>query len=258
MSLDLSLILSEYGHATFSELEHTYPVTCVISDLTEKTSKLAYIGSFGGGMVSGDQFTYDLLIGKSTKLYIRNTSSTKIFKRIGERSTCQTYNISLEEDSYLCMIPEPLVCFKDSIYSQKFTIHLTDSSNLIFLDWFSCGRSTMEKWEFQSLSSSLLILLNRETILTDNLKLENSLLSIESRMGNYEIFATLILIGPETLKSQNHIWNLKKSLQVLWYCSKLPKCQGLIVKLAGLNRESLQDFIKEQLFESSVIKYAWD
>lgn len=257
MSLSLSLILSESGSATFSELEVNYPVSCVISNVMDKISKLAYIGGFGGGMVSGDQYTYDIFIGKGSRLFIRNTSSTKVYKRIENRSTSQTYKIVLDDESYLCMIPEPLMCFKDSSYSQNFSISLSDSSNLLFLDLFNCGRSTMEKWEFTSLSSDTFIFINGNKILSDCLHLENSLLSVRARMSFYEVFATLIIIGPKTAKSQNHIFGLNKSSPVLWYCSRIPKCQGLVVKLASVNREALDDFIRNTLlvYEDEI---CWD
>ena len=114
MSLILSLNLSEARSATFSELEVNYPVSCIISNIVDKSSKLVYCGSYGGGMISGDRYVYNILVGKGSRLFIRNTSSTKVYKRIEDRTTCQIYNLSLEKDSYLSMIPEPLTCFKDS------------------------------------------------------------------------------------------------------------------------------------------------
>ncbi len=247
MSLILSLNLSEARSAIFSELEVNYPVSCVISNIVDKTSKLVYCGSYGGGMISGDRYVYNILVGKGSKLFIRNTSSTKVYKRIEDRTTCQIYNFSLENDSYLSMIPEPLTCFKDSKYSQNVSINLSDTSNLIYLDWFNCGRSTREKWEFQSFTTDTVLSMNGTKILSDRLHLEDSVISIRSRMSFYEVFATLILFGPKTMESQDHIYNLDKSSPVLWYCSKIPNFPGLVVKLAGINKEILHLFIKTQL-----------
>lgn len=247
MSLTISISLSESGSATFSELEVNYPLSCVISDIVDRSSKLVYCGSYGGGMISGDRYLYDILVGKGARLFIRNTSSTKLYKRIQDRTTCQIYKISLREESYLSMIPEPLICFKDSTYSQTVSINMCKSSNLVYLDWFNCGRSTREKWEFHSFSNDTLLFIDGARILSDCLFLEKSLVSIRSRMSSYEIFATLILTGPKTMKSQVHIINLEKSLPVLWYCSKIPNCQGLVVKLASQSKEILYDFIKNKL-----------
>jgi urease accessory protein len=247
MSLRLGLSLSESGSASFSELEVNYPVSCVISDIVDKRSKLVYCGSYGGGMISGDRYLYNIFVGKDSRLLIRSTSSTKVYKRIEDRTTCQIFKISLEEGSYLSMIPEPLVCYKDSTYFQTVSINLSDSSNLIYLDWFNCGRATRENWEFQSLTTETILLMKGTRILCDRLHLENSIISIQSRMSFYEIFATLFIIGPKTIESQEHIYALDKVPPVLWYCSKIPDCQGLVVKMACVNKEILHDFIRNKL-----------
>ena len=44
MSLELSLVLSKFGQATFSDLEICYPISCVISESFETNSKLIYLG----------------------------------------------------------------------------------------------------------------------------------------------------------------------------------------------------------------------
>ena len=95
-------------------------------------------------------------------LSIRTQGSTKIFKNVDNKSSVQSLNCILEENalvskksnnnsffpnnifySKLAYIPDQISVYADSNFSQKQILTLKKSSNVVFVDWFSCGRGVV-------------------------------------------------------------------------------------------------------------------
>lgn len=55
----------------------------------------------------------------------------------------------IESEALLCVLPDPLVCFKNASYNQSQIFNLASDANLVLLDWFTSGRYMKgERWAF--------------------------------------------------------------------------------------------------------------
>ncbi|XP_054720215.1 uncharacterized protein LOC129229863 isoform X2 [Uloborus diversus] len=106
-----------------------------------------------------------------------------------------TYFIS--ENSLLCVLPDPLVCFAKASYVQTETFHLESSSNLVVLNWYTSGRYARgEQWDFSKLKSVSSIYINGKLKFKEALNMRSvPTLSIKTAMKSYNIFGTCFVIG---------------------------------------------------------------
>ncbi|KAJ1963383.1 hypothetical protein GGI12_002087, partial [Dipsacomyces acuminosporus] len=129
---------------------------------------VSYILSYGGGIVHGDQIHADVRSGTGCALMLLTQGSTKVYKHRAGRppsylenkrmngkfdinQTYQTLLIDVEPGALVCLLPDPVTCFKGALYNQRQAVRLHDtSSSLILLDWMTSGRmSRGERWEFE-------------------------------------------------------------------------------------------------------------
>jgi urease accessory protein len=74
----------------------------------------AYLSSFGGGFVAGDQSNLDLRLGANTRAFVTTQASTKIYRNPKCRPCGHTLKANLGEGSLLVLAPEPLQAFAGS------------------------------------------------------------------------------------------------------------------------------------------------
>ena len=164
----------------------------------------AYLASFGGGFVAGDQTRLDLRLGARSRCFLTTQALTKIYRNPRLRPCSHRLSATLEEESLLVLAPEPVQAFADSTYSQRQEFHLHPAAGLVLVDWFCSGRAARgERWTFTCLQSRNEIFLGDERILLDSLLLDSAQGPLRSahRMGRFNCMALLVVIG-DSLASQ--------------------------------------------------------
>ncbi|KDQ12931.1 hypothetical protein BOTBODRAFT_34072 [Botryobasidium botryosum FD-172 SS1] len=241
-------VLRKSGNeASFSELSYSYPLKLLSPQgASDAPVAIAYMMSYGGGLVSGDQVELDVDVGAGTSLLLLTQGSTKVFKsrqsayltpplsptldgkapspedkETRTAATTQKINFTISPDALLLLLPDPVTCFRDSSYSQLQTFHLEPGASAAILDWFTSGRmSRGEQWDFERYRSANEVFLDGKRIMRDVMLLESappdaSLLflpprTLKDRLGPYACYATLLLVGP---KVQDLIASLEKAYQ---------------------------------------------
>ncbi|KAG2179133.1 hypothetical protein INT43_001983 [Umbelopsis isabellina] len=222
-----AIICTSFGHKTkFSRCHAQYPLKFVPTSTHQPKMAAAYILSYGGGMLSGDEVEISLKMQKDSSLLLLTQGSTKIFKDREQSATAgnpisripgrpgppiegasQTIDADVSSTSTLLMLPDPVTSFKDSIYNsyQNIRLHSDDSgtAQLVLLDWFTSGRLARgEKWHFKKYASKIDVRINDRLLVRDFLCLEdenqewNPLSSYAARLHPYTCFATLIIVAP--------------------------------------------------------------
>lgn len=174
-------LLSRDSEIIYSELSCTYPLKLLALRTTDKGIATAYMVSYGGGLVCGDQIALEIDVGRDARLLllsqVRSSSqflsynelrihevnpqgSTKVFKtRPGQRaatshettlsSARQRLTVHIADKGALFLLPDPVTCFKSASYHQLQTFHLSGQASAVLLDWFTSGRrSRGEEWQF--------------------------------------------------------------------------------------------------------------
>ena len=81
---------------------------------------LVFLLSYGGGLVGGDSVNLYITVKNGSKLSLVTQGHTKIFKSpTPDVLTSQTLHVQVEDGAALCLLPDPVQPFEDSVYFQK-------------------------------------------------------------------------------------------------------------------------------------------
>lgn len=218
--------------AVFSELSSTYPLKLLSPRLHRAGLAVAYIITYGGGLVSGDFVSLSVQVGSGAILVLLSQAcylnccilsspcrmsliqgSTKVFKfRPGQHAastvpvqvTTQKMDFSVAPAGALFLLPDPVTCFRSASYNQIQTFHLARDASLVLLDWVTSGRKSRgEDWDFSRYYSVNEILVDGKRVAKDVMLLENTestslpVRTLANKLNPYSCYATLILYGPQ-------------------------------------------------------------
>ncbi|MGD1083941.1 MAG: urease accessory protein UreD [Verrucomicrobiota bacterium] len=158
----------------------------------------AYLSSFGGGFVAGDETSLHIRLGPESRCFVTTQALTKIYRNPRLRPCGHRLSASLEQGSLLVLAPEPIQAFADSAYIQRQEFHLRPAAGLVLVDWFCSGRAARgERWTFTRLQSRNEIFLGGERVLLDSLLLDAAPGPLRSahRMGRFNCLALMAVVG---------------------------------------------------------------
>ncbi|RAL49848.1 hypothetical protein DM860_002139 [Cuscuta australis] len=234
-----------------------------------------YTITYGGGIVSGDCISCLFTVGDGCTAVLTTQASTKVYKSVESKCSEQLLEARVGSSSLLAVIPDPVTCFCTAKYSQRQVFRISPDSNLVLVDWITSGRHERgEKWDFDLYKSTNNIYLDGDVpLFLDTLMLEKGMSSIAERMGDYQVFAMLILVGPKLKHIQNHIVEEVKTMMskrlhapsfrpsgqcenkhrlakptFIASCSTFgPKDIGVVTRIASETTESVYNFLATQL-----------
>ncbi|KAI9828796.1 MAG: hypothetical protein M1832_001901 [Thelocarpon impressellum] len=219
-----SIVIDTLPPATqnLRSLTYTYPLK-LISPSPTSTAKsiLAFLLTYGGGLVAGDSIALSVVLENSSRLALVTQGSTKVFKAPRrELVSAQTLHVRVEAGAALLYLPDPVQPFAQSVYEQRQIYRLdARTASLCALDWVSEGRTARgEKWQLWAWKGRTEVHLLREDqqehmdtlLLRDNILLEGEgppggvAETLEERLDGLGVFGTLVLRGPLFQSLANH------------------------------------------------------
>ncbi|KAJ1999058.1 hypothetical protein GGI04_004738 [Coemansia thaxteri] len=248
-----------------------------------------YLMSYGGGIVHGDRIHVDVRAGTGCALMLLTQGSTKVFRHragrmglkqrsesVSDDQSFQTILAHVEPGALLCLLPDPVTCFKSAVYSQRQAVTLHGpTASVLLLDWMTSGRmSRGERWAFEKYFSVNLILNQQplgpdssssRVVIRDALLLEHS--SLHS-LHHLDAFALMLVLGPavaavaQVFRDEHRAQRIKPfrptatasdfeedERQIRWSVSEVDEhgiC-GVAVRAAGPSTEALKTWIKRRL-----------
>ncbi|KAI5461185.1 UreD urease accessory protein-domain-containing protein [Mariannaea sp. PMI_226] len=199
------------GGSGLETMTYQYPLKLIApSPSGDQPSILVFLLSYGGGLVAGDQVNLSIHVRPESKLSIATQGHTKIFKTSSaDIITRQNLNVHIENDAGLCLLPDPVQPFEDSVYAQTQIFRLESRSSLCLLDWVTHGRSARgENWSLVHWSGRNEIwLTDPQSPARDRLLVRDSVVlsregsntvgrPLQEMMHNLAVSGTLILRGP--------------------------------------------------------------
>uniref|UniRef100_A0ACD5Z1D8 Uncharacterized protein n=1 Tax=Avena sativa TaxID=4498 RepID=A0ACD5Z1D8_AVESA len=138
----------------------------------------------------------------------------QVYKAVGLKCSEQALEATVGKDALFAVIPDPVTCFLTARYYQKQVFHVSSSSNLVLVDWFTSGRyESGEIWDFNSYKSINHILLEDQPLFIDSVLLEqDSNCSIATRMQEYNVVAMVVLLGPKLKHIQDQMQDEVKNM----------------------------------------------
>ncbi|KAH6987423.1 UreD urease accessory protein-domain-containing protein [Ilyonectria sp. MPI-CAGE-AT-0026] len=137
------------GGSGLEKMTYQYPLKLIApSPSVDQDSILVFLLSYGGGLVAGDTVNLSIHVRPKSKLSIATQGHTKIFKTPStEVITRQNIHAQIGNDAGLCLLPDPVQPFEDSVYAQIQIFRLDNRASLCLLDWVTHGRSARgENW----------------------------------------------------------------------------------------------------------------
>ncbi|KAM4056088.1 ureD urease accessory protein [Hirsutella rhossiliensis] len=197
------------GGNGLESIVYQYPLK-LISPTTPsggQKSVLVFLLSYGGGLVGGDTVSLSVVIRAGASLSLVTQGHTKIFKSPSPNVvTSQVMHVRMDQDSALCLLPDPVQPFEDSAYAQTQIFELASRCSLCLLDWVTAGRTARgEMWSFVKWKGRNEVwlrgaedrnrLLVRDTVLLSRDGSTAVGLPLRETMHQMTIFGTLILRG---------------------------------------------------------------
>ena len=210
-----------------------------------------YTSSFGGGFVDGDSVELTIRLGAATQAALLSQSSTKIYR--SPTGTKQRIEGRLEEGSTFFSLPDPVVCFEGSNFSQRQTYELDMDASLLLVETVHSGRySSGERWAFDSYRSRIEVRRNQEPVFLESLCLDSGAGPLVNRLGRFNAYCLILLLGPtleargrellEAVSSQR----LMPGADFVASACALPR-EGVVVRLASASTEVLSEAVRSYL-----------
>lgn len=211
------------GHSHLECITYQYPLKLISPPRNHQQDKsvLVFLLSYGGGLVGGDTVNLAIEVERDARLSIVTQGHTKIFKSATpDIVTRQTLNVTVDDGAALCLLPDPVQPFAESVYEQTQIFRLKGpGASLFLLDWVTQGRSARgEDWDLVkwigrnevwwspgTAASAPKGVSSGRLLVRDAVKLDSraslsaaAVGDLRSTMHGLGIFGTLILRGPLT------------------------------------------------------------
>ena len=214
----------------------------------------AYLSSFGGGLVAGDQTSVDVNVGPNSRCYLSTQASTKVYRNPSGLACSHRLHATIESGGLLIALPDPIQCYSQACYEQRQSFDLAPSAGLVVLDSLCSGRTERgERWDFTRYSSRTEIRVGGRLVVLDSIHLsaEDGIIGDAMRVGPYRCFATLTIVG-DALRSASdlviqHFVGAGVLIRPALFCIASPVQGGVLLRIAGLSHEEVARALQEHL-----------
>lgn len=196
--------------SALSTITFQYPLKLISpSPTAHQKSVLVFLLTYGGGLVGGDQVDLTITVQPNSRLSVVTQGHTKIFKSASPKiTTRQKLHVTIQAAAALCLLPDPVQPFGESVYEQSQSFFVAETGSLCLLDWVSAGRTARgETWDLWGWSGRNEVwaaaqggknsrLLLRDNIILDGIALDSTGKVLKKKMHGLGIFGTLVLKGP--------------------------------------------------------------
>lgn len=199
------------GGSGLETISYQYPLKLISpSPTVAQKSALVFLLSYGGGLVGGDGVNLAIHVRRGSSLSLVTQGHTKIFKSSSpDVVTSQRLQVQVDEEAAVCLLPDPVQPFEDSVYDQTQIFKLGNRASLCLLDWVTQGRVARgENWSFTKWTGRNEVwsqgsdevqkerLLIRDSLILSQDESQSVGLPLKDTMQKMSVLGTLILRGP--------------------------------------------------------------
>ncbi|WWD18463.1 hypothetical protein CI109_102915 [Kwoniella shandongensis] len=260
-----------------------------------------YTLAYGGGLVAGDVVSLRVNIDQGCGLIMLTQGSTKVFKRRpgirplshpptslsvnagGDPNlTRQRMHVTLQSGSFLLLLPDSISPFRASSYSQtqRFVLPQDGTASILILDWVNSGRGQRmtttpeekdeEIWSMEKYGSTNEVFIGEKLVMRERMVLDNAtfpqirkggLSEIARQLAPYNIYATLLLLGPHLIQLLNYLktladrtrqFQLKEPPGLIWSFSETEEGQGGVLRIAAREVEDARKWLRGVLYAGGI------
>ncbi len=202
----------------------------IVNPKTQKQTAVCMLTSYGGGFVEGDRVALDVLCKENTSSIISSQANTRVYESNGVPCK-QKLKMTLEKNAFHVFFNDPLVMHTGGNFVQENDIDLDAESVLLFIDWFSAGRTANgESFVFKIFETSTKITIDKKIVLWDNFKIVPEDIDVYSpgMFGKHTSFLNLFLVGN---KDSNKVQLIEEELSKLEQTNDASSLQSNVTRI---------------------------
>jgi urease accessory protein len=158
---------------------------------------LVHLHNVSGGLLGGDQLSLRAQIGEGARVQITTTGATRIYRsREGAVATTQLNELTVAEDALLEYLPDAIIPYAGSRFSQRSTIQLAAGAGLFWWEILAPGREARaEIFEYERVDLKMDIAANGRPIAAERVCLQPQSRAMDSlaRLGPFRTWATFYI-----------------------------------------------------------------
>jgi urease accessory protein len=237
----LSLHFStEKNHTSLRVLRQDPPWRALRAFSNASGEALVHLHNVSGGVLGGDSLKLEVTLAPGAQAQVTNIGATRVYRhRTNQPDASHTAIFRIANGALLEYLPEPLIPFALSRFSQTSEIHLADGAGLIWWETLSAGRIAHgESFDFENVSVNTAIHSQNELIALERYSISPKLRNVASpaRMGPFLYSATMYVCRADGsarwlgLESElNIIASELSGPETLWGVSALVR-HGVVVR----------------------------
>jgi urease accessory protein len=196
--LRLDFRLSEATRCTTLDvLEQNPPLTVIRAFTVADGAALVHLHNVSGGVLGGDSLELFVHVGREAHAQLTTTSATRLYRNREEGpGSVQVNEMTVEEHGLLEMLPDPLIPYAGSSYSQISRIELSNEAGLFWWETIAPGREARgELFEYRLLALDLQIRAEGRPVALEYARLKPDLHALTSpaRFGDYRYLSTFYI-----------------------------------------------------------------
>jgi urease accessory protein len=185
------------GRSAFVERSARSPLR-LLCPANAGSAAWAYTSSLGGGLVDGDDVRLAIEVGAGAQALVTTQGSTKAYRGSARQAVCAQVGAG----GLLALLPDPLVAFAGARARSLVDIDLAPDATLVAVDSLEAGRvAAGERWAAASCEVRVRVRVGGRAVLDDGLLLDARHGSVARRMGAFDGWATVVLLGPRVRAS---------------------------------------------------------
>jgi urease accessory protein len=242
-SLRLDFARDELTGRTMLAASHQQPPLRVVRAFAmEDGAAMVHLHNVSGGLLGGDSLGLTVNVGAEACAQITTTGATRIYRPRQESPvTTQSNEVAVGENALLEYLPDPLIPFAGTRFSQRTCIRLSSGAGLFWWEILSPGREAHgEIFEYASVELKTDLVAIGRPIAIERVRIEpeNHRVASLARLGPYRTWATFYVcrVGLEAsawLALEQHLRDTAQRFcaggESLWGISTL-SAHGLVVR----------------------------
>jgi len=206
-----------------------------------------------GCLLQGDRLALEIALGPRAHAHVTSQSATKIHT-MDANYAAQTQTITLGEESYLELLPDPLIPHRRARYLSDTQISIPASATLLFSEIIQAGRKHHHPDEcFGATLLSIAATASRpngQLLFTEKLIIDPQRYSMRQTgvMDSFDVFGNVILCTPKDKAEQIYARtenDVDLARGVACGACRLPNDAGLIFKVVGRECAQVKTKIRE-------------
>ena len=230
----------------FRTIEQRQPLKVIRAFELPAGGVLVHLHNLSGGVLTGDRLSLDVKLGRAASVQLTSTSATRIYRsRPGGHGAEFTTNMEIQENALLEYLPDPVIPFAGSRYSQRTAVHLSEGAGLFWWETLAPGREARgEVFAYDELRVRFDLSVCGMPVAIENAELKPALrpLTSTARMGGYRYTSSFYICRAGTTETE---WStLERQLLelavgmstpvIIWGLARLP-AHGLVVRALSRN-----------------------